>query len=100
MDQDVELKRVWSYMDKIGDKLDKLSDQMGEVKETVIRMEAADHKNEIAKIDARLMLLEAGDHRRTGERSGSDRALEAIYKLVPWLLPSALAVWLALNSHT
>jgi hypothetical protein len=84
-------------MDKVAEKLDKLSDQIAEVKETVIRMEAADHKSEIAKIDARLLLLEAGDHRRSGERSSSDRLVDLMFKLAPWLLPCALAVWMVLG---
>ena len=99
MEHDNELIRVWAYMDKVSEKLDKVSDQIAEVNKAVIRMEAADHKNVIAKLDARLEVLENSDQHRTGERYGADRAWLLLHKLTPWVLPGALATWLVLRGQ-
>lgn len=88
-------ERAWASMDRLYEKMDHLADQVKEIREAQIRMEAQDHSGnqerleaKLHKLEAKIYALEAQDAKQTGITI----ALEWAYKLGPWIAVTVIAV--------
>jgi hypothetical protein len=95
---------VWGRMSHIEDKLDRLVEGVGEVKERLARIEGSavlssidDLKSAVSALQTRQIILETEDAARNAASAASSDTLGSValwlYKLAPWLFATALVVF-------